>query len=123
MLRLQGKKVSSHLQASPHSCATKSCPPASVFETACVIECKANCRGVKIMNGQWAGRYSGSTTGLLVIDLDDMGTHYEGRAYAYEDNHSLPRTFVIIRTSNKESAFQLTLETHPIDPRTEEPTS
>jgi hypothetical protein len=75
------------------------------------------------MNGQWVGRYSGSTTGLLVIDLDDMGTHYDGRACAYEDNLSLTSTFVIIRTRNKESAFQLTLETHPIDPHTQEPTS
>jgi FRG domain len=75
------------------------------------------------MNGQWMGRYSGSTTGLLVIDLDDMGTHYEGRACAYEDNLLQPSTFVTIRTPDKESAFQLTLETHPIDPRTGEPTS
>jgi FRG domain len=52
-----------------------------------------------------------------------MRTHYEGRAYAYDDNHSLPSTFVFIRTPNKESAFQLTLDTYPIDPRTGEPTT
>jgi len=75
------------------------------------------------MNGQWVGRYSGSTAGLLVIDLDDMRTHYEGRAYVYDDNHSLPSTFVFIRTHNKDNAFQLALDTYPIDPRTEEPTT
>jgi hypothetical protein len=38
------------------------------------------------MNGQWLGRYTGTNSGTLVIELDDMETHYEGRAYAYDDN-------------------------------------
>lgn len=68
------------------------------------------------MNGQWMGRYSGSTSGLLVIDLDDVGSHYEGRACAYEDNTALPSTLVPIATQNKENSFHLTLSTFPIDP-------
>src|SRR5215469_1382490 len=38
------------------------------------------------MNGQWVGRYAGTNSGLLIIDLDGMGAHYEGRACAYDDN-------------------------------------
>jgi hypothetical protein len=53
------------------------------------------------MNGQWIGRYSGTNSGLLVIDLDDMATHYEGRAFAYDDNLSLPSTFAFIKTPDK----------------------
>lgn len=75
------------------------------------------------MNGQWMGRYIGSTSGQLVVDLDDMGTHYQGQACAYEDNSALPSTIVPIVTQNKESSFQLTLLTLPIDPRTGEVTS
>jgi hypothetical protein len=75
------------------------------------------------MNGQWIGRYSGSNSGELVVDLDDLGTHYEGCACAYEDNTTALSTFVPIVTSSKESSFELLLPTHPIDPRTGEVTS
>lgn len=44
------------------------------------------------MNGQWLGQYTGTNSGSLVIDFDDMGTHYEGRAFAYDDNNSMPAT-------------------------------
>ena len=40
------------------------------------------------MNGQWVGRFAGTNSGLLIIDLDGMGAHYEGRACAYDDNQS-----------------------------------
>lgn len=73
------------------------------------------------MNGQWIGRYSGSNSGLLVIDLDDMGTHYEGRAFAYIDDPSLPSAFVFIRTPDKATLARLNLELHPVNPRTGDP--
>ncbi len=73
------------------------------------------------MNGQWTGRYSGSNSGLLVVDLDDMDTHYEGRACAYDDQQGMPGTFVQIRTPGKSSSFTLSLDLYPIDPRTGDP--
>jgi hypothetical protein len=75
------------------------------------------------MNGQWTGRYSGTNSGLLVIDLDDMGNHYEGHACAYDDNPSLPGTFVSIKTTDKGPAFKGRLLLSPIDPRSGEPTT
>jgi hypothetical protein len=42
------------------------------------------------MNGQWIGPYAGTNSGLLVVELDDVGDHYEGYAYAYDNNPSLP---------------------------------
>jgi hypothetical protein len=73
------------------------------------------------MNGQWTGRYTGSNTGLLVVDLDHMETHYEGRAFAYDDNPTLPGTFAFIKTPDKASCYQQNLELFPINPHTGDP--
>jgi hypothetical protein len=42
------------------------------------------------MNGQWIGLYGGTNTGRLIVELDDIGRHYEGYAYAHDDIPSLP---------------------------------
>jgi FRG domain len=42
------------------------------------------------LTGQWIGRYSGNTNGLLVLDLDDCGTYYDGTACAWDDDPALP---------------------------------
>lgn len=73
------------------------------------------------MNGQWIGRYSGTNSGQLVVDLDDRGTHYEGIACAYDDDPLLPGTFVYVKTADKQPTFQARLALLPIDPRTGEP--
>jgi hypothetical protein len=75
------------------------------------------------MNGQWMGRYTGSNSGTLVIDLDDRGAYYEGRAYVYEDNQALPSTVALIKTQDKANTCRLTLPVYPIDPRTGDQTS
>lgn len=74
-----------------------------------------------LMNGQWIGRFSGSNSGQLVIDLDDRGTHFEGIACAYDDDPLLPGTFVRVKTADKQPTFQDRLPVFPIDPRTGEP--
>jgi FRG domain len=74
------------------------------------------------MNGQWTGRYSGTNAGLLVVDLDDLGTHYEGLACAYDDNPTLPGIFASITTTDKQPTFDGRVPLRPIDPRTGEPT-
>jgi hypothetical protein len=75
------------------------------------------------MNGQWLGRYTGTNSGTIIIELDDMGTHYEGRAFAYDDNISMPSTFALIKTDNKESTLHLNILLYPIDHRTGNPTT
>jgi hypothetical protein len=52
-----------------------------------------------------------------------MDTHYEGRAFAYDDNPSLPGTCAFIKTPDKSTTFQLSLELLPVDPRTGDPSS
>ena len=75
------------------------------------------------MNGQWIGRYSGTNSGLLVIDCDDMETHYEGRAFAYDENPVLPGTFAFIKTPDKSGDWQLSADLLPLDPRIGEPSA
>jgi hypothetical protein len=48
------------------------------------------------MNGQWIGHYSGTNMGILVADLDDVGTSYAGEIYVYDNNSGYPRTFAFI---------------------------
>ncbi len=36
------------------------------------------------MNGQWTGTYTGTNKGVLLVELDDRGDHYDGTVYAIE---------------------------------------
>ena len=58
------------------------------------------------MNGTWQGRYAGTNSGQIVVELDDMGDHFKGCAYAYDSNAGLPSTFAIIKTPDKNNKFQ-----------------
>src|ERR1700730_11773718 len=69
------------------------------------------------MQGQWIGRYSGTNTGDAVLELDAVGSNFEGWVYIYDDRHDLPplAAFVVIpsgatRYSNPE------LPLTPLDP-------
>jgi hypothetical protein len=75
------------------------------------------------MNGQWIGRYSGTNSGLLVIDCDDMETHYAGTAFAYDDDPALPTTFALVNTPDKTGAWSLNVELSPLDRQTMEPST
>lgn len=58
------------------------------------------------MNGQWLGKFSGSTTGSIIINIDERRERYEGTAILLEDEESLPHSVVSFQTADKESAFQ-----------------
>jgi hypothetical protein len=73
------------------------------------------------MNGSWHGPYSGTNDGNIVIEIDDRGTPFEGCAYAYNANVSLPATFAAIRTLNKEQPIRCKAHLLPLDPRSGEP--
>lgn len=70
------------------------------------------------MKGQWIGRYEGTNTGSAIVEIDEIGDHYEGRVYAYDDNQSLPSTFAFVRTANLADNFELELHLAAIDPVT-----
>lgn len=72
------------------------------------------------MKGQWIGRYKGTNEGSAIIEIDDFGDHFEGRAYAYEDDMRRPSTFGFIRTKDKSKNFELEIDAAPIHPETGE---
>ena len=58
------------------------------------------------MNGQWIGNYSGSTTGAIIVNIDERAGHYVGTAILIEDNPKLPTSVVSFQTANKGPKFQ-----------------
>ena len=74
------------------------------------------------MNGTWQGKYTGTNSGQIVVELDDMGDHFRGFAYAYDDYAGLPSTFAVVKTPDKKSRSNFNAPLAPLDPRTGEPT-
>jgi len=68
------------------------------------------------MKGQWTGRYSGTNTGIAVVEIDDIGGQYEGNAFMFDDNPALLSTSAYICTSDKKPNIKLTAPLNPIDP-------
>jgi len=69
------------------------------------------------MKGQWIGNYSGSHGGLIVLNVDDRGTHFEGVAYINESNNKLPSVAAGFVTTGKEKNFCFRTNTIlPINP-------
>jgi hypothetical protein len=44
------------------------------------------------MRGQWLGNYSGNTTGRIMINIDEVGDHFECVAYPHSNESGLPGT-------------------------------
>jgi hypothetical protein len=70
------------------------------------------------MNGQWLGTYSGTNSGVLVIDIDDQGSHYEGHAYAFDEQENLSATIASIVTPDKSSSQTLRVPLHALSKET-----
>jgi hypothetical protein len=71
------------------------------------------------MNGQWIGKYTGTNGGELLVNVDDLGSHFEGIAYLTDDNTNLPRLGAALQTKNKDAEFNLRIDAlRPIHPKT-----
>jgi hypothetical protein len=58
--------------------------------------------------GQWVARYSGTNSGTMVLDVDEVGDHLEGTACLWDDNPNYPNSLVSFRTPSKASIQNLT---------------
>src|SRR5437868_5925885 len=58
------------------------------------------------LNGQWLGTFSGSTTGSIIVNIDERQEHYEGTATLSEDNQTHLHSLASFRTTNKDPKFQ-----------------
>ena len=69
------------------------------------------------MRGQWLGSYQGNTQGVVTVELDDMGDHYEGMVYVYPGTPGLPSIAGAVTTADKSDKFSLQIKTDVIDMR------
>lgn len=68
------------------------------------------------MRGQWLGRYQGTNSGRLMINVDRVADHFEGVAYMQPDNKQLPGTVVYLKTTKdtlEQEALGVTFPIHP----------
>ncbi len=70
------------------------------------------------MNGQWRGKFSGSTNGEITVNIDERPSWYEGIAYLHsDDSKNIPSVAASFRTSGKDHSFKVrTNGVLPIDP-------
>jgi FRG domain len=71
------------------------------------------------MKGQWFGRFSGTNNGVAVLEMDEVGGYFEGRAYVFDDNTALPSTAAFVRIPADSNSFTIDkLPLTPLDPVT-----
>jgi hypothetical protein len=71
------------------------------------------------MKGQWIGDYTGTNTGTIIVNVDELPSHFQGVAYLKDNNPLLPGTGVGFKTKDKNSPGEIqTSEIFPIDPQT-----
>ena len=68
------------------------------------------------MRGQWLGSYKGNTNGVVTIELDDLGDHYEGMAFIYPADPAIfPPIAGAVTTADKSPKFAVQIRTDVID--------
>ncbi|MGQ0681958.1 FRG domain-containing protein [Bradyrhizobium sp.] len=67
------------------------------------------------MRGQWIGAFRGTSEGVAIIELDDVGNHWEGSAFAYSSTPSQPSLWAHVRAPKNVSTFDLNLHVKPIE--------
>jgi len=71
------------------------------------------------MQGQWIGEYSGSNRGVIIVNVDEFPSYFEGFAYINDSNPKLASTAAFFRTADKRETFKFrTLHLGVVDPRT-----
>ncbi len=69
------------------------------------------------MKGQWIGSFEGQNEGLIMVNVDDRETHFEGIAYLNVSNNQLPSSAASFTTRNKDKEFEFrTTNILPINP-------
>lgn len=67
------------------------------------------------MNGQWLGELVGADKGGMILNVDDLSSHFGGVAFLHSSN-VVPSVAVGFQTKNKDRKFECRTEwIHPID--------
>lgn len=67
------------------------------------------------MKGQWIGKYSGSNTGQIIVELDEQPDCYLGWAYLFDLREGWPHSSAFIRTPNKNKEQEFEVGVGPIN--------
>ena len=63
--------------------------------------------------------FTGSNSGKIIVNIDDLGDRYQGSAYLHPDDGSLPSSAALFTTANKENPFRVRTDAlSPLDVRT-----
>lgn len=60
------------------------------------------------MNGQWIGRFGGTTSGQIILNVDDCGDWYQGTAFLLQDDNRIANSLVGFSTITKKNEFKFT---------------
>jgi hypothetical protein len=75
------------------------------------------------MQGQWLGSYVGSNAGEIIVDIDEVGDHFEGSAFLHDQTAGYPGTFARLVTPDLGTTHTLRVDISPVDPISSEPTT
>jgi hypothetical protein len=50
------------------------------------------------MTGQWIGSYTGTSTGKIIVNIDELSSCYQGIAFLHDDNVNVPITVANFKT-------------------------
>lgn len=67
------------------------------------------------MQGQWLGSYKGNNEGVVTIELDDLGDHFEGMAYCFPNDLQFPALGAAIKTVDRSPKFSIQLKVDVVD--------
>ena len=71
------------------------------------------------MNGQWIGNYTGSSHGMIIVNIDERSTHYQGVVHLLESNTALPSVVASFNTPDKSRDLHFrTVGIAPVNPLT-----
>ena len=70
------------------------------------------------MREQWWGLCTGSANGKVMINIDEVGDHFEGIAYLLPSTSGVPASVAYFSTTDKAEDQAATAYIFPIDPRT-----
>lgn len=74
------------------------------------------------MKGQWLGEFKGSSSGKIILNIDEMPSHFQGVAYVLQDDPAIPNSAAFFKTRNKHNSFEFfTSAIQPINPLTDTP--
>jgi hypothetical protein len=77
---------------------------------------KIGVKPIMSLSGQWVAGYTGANSGTIVIEIDEVGDHFEGTACVWDNVKGHPSSLVRFRTTSKNPLQAMTgLKVVPMD--------